>query len=75
MAAIAALVVFAHTVPRRLMAAGRSVESITLDEVLLVPVMLRQGISFWLSLAVCCALTIALYGLMTWLGPRFGLRL
>jgi len=39
-AAIAALVVFAHTVPRRLMAAGRSVESITLDEVLLVPVML-----------------------------------
>ncbi len=42
---------------------------------LLVPLMLRQGISFWLSLAAGCALTIALYGLMTWFGPRFGLRL
>jgi hypothetical protein len=42
---------------------------------LLVPVLLRQGLGFWPSLAIGCALTIALYLLMTWLGPRFGLRL
>ena len=42
---------------------------------LLIPAMLRQGYSFWLSLAVGCALTIALYLSMTWIGPRFGLRL
>jgi len=42
---------------------------------LLIPVMLRNGIGFWPSLAVGCALTILLYLGMTWLGPRFGLRL
>lgn len=42
---------------------------------LVVPVLLRHGLGFWPSLAVGCALTIALYLLMTWLGPRFGLRL
>jgi hypothetical protein len=42
---------------------------------LLIPVLLRHGMSFWASLAIGCALTIALYLLMTWAGPKFGLRL
>ena len=42
---------------------------------LLIPAMLRHGCSFWLSLAVGCVLTIALYSLMVWAGPRIGLRL
>jgi hypothetical protein len=42
---------------------------------LLIPAMLRNGIGFWPSLAVGCALTILLYLGMTWIGPRFGLRL
>ena len=42
---------------------------------LLIPLMLRQGFSFWASLVVGCAVTIGLYLSMTWIGPRFGLRL
>jgi hypothetical protein len=42
---------------------------------LLIPAMLRNGIGFWPSLAVGCALTVLLYLGMTWLGPRIGLRL
>lgn len=42
---------------------------------LLIPLLLRQGFGFWLSLAAGCALTILLYGLMAWVGPRFGIRL
>ncbi len=42
---------------------------------LLIPAMLRHGYSFWISLAVGCVLTFALYSLMVWAGPRFGLRL
>lgn len=42
---------------------------------LLIPAMLRAGISFWITLLAGCALTILLYLAMTWLGPRFGLRL
>jgi len=42
---------------------------------LLIPFMLRQGYAFWAALAVGCALTVALYLGMTWLGPKFGLRL
>jgi hypothetical protein len=42
---------------------------------LVIPLLLRHGMSFWAALAIGCALTIALYGLMTWFGPRFGLRL
>ena len=42
---------------------------------LLMPIMLRNGFGFWASLAIGCALTIVLYLLMTWVGPRFGLRL
>lgn len=42
---------------------------------LLIPLLLRNGIGFWVALALGCALTIALYLLMTAIGPRFGLRL
>jgi uncharacterized membrane protein (GlpM family) len=42
---------------------------------LIVPVMLRQGSNFWVALGVGCAITILLYGAMTLIGPRFGLRL
>jgi len=42
---------------------------------LLIPALLRHGISFWLALFAGCVLTITLYALMTWLAPRFGLQL
>ncbi len=42
---------------------------------LLIPLLLRHGTGFWLALALGCALTIALYAAMTWIGPRFGLTL
>ena len=40
-----------------------------------IPWMLRSGVNFWLALALGCGMTIALYLLMTILGPKFGLRL
>lgn len=42
---------------------------------LLIPVLLRHGWGFWQALVAGCALTIALYSAMVWLGPRFGLHL
>lgn len=42
---------------------------------LLVPLLLRQGVAFWPSLAAGCVLTIVLYTLMVALGPRLGLNL
>ncbi|HTK35955.1 MAG TPA: DUF3147 family protein [Caulobacteraceae bacterium] len=42
---------------------------------LLIPALLRRGVAFWPALAAACALSLALYGLTTWIGPRFGLRL
>ena len=42
---------------------------------LLIPAMLRQGYSFWVSLVAGCMLTMVLYGIMVWVGPRLGLRL
>ena len=42
---------------------------------LVMPALLRSGMSFWATLAIGCALTIALDLLMTWAGPKFGLRL
>lgn len=42
---------------------------------LLIPIMIRQGISFWTALTVGCVLTVLLYFTMTWVGPRFGLKL
>lgn len=42
---------------------------------LLIPALLRRGVGFWPTLAAGCLLTMALYALMVWLGPRLGLRL
>jgi hypothetical protein len=42
---------------------------------LLIPALLRGGMSFWLALAAGCALTVLLYLLMAEFGPRLGLRL
>ncbi len=42
---------------------------------LLIPVLLRNGAAFWLALLAGCALTVVLYSMTTWLGPRFGLQL
>ena len=42
---------------------------------LLIPALLRQGWGFWTALVIGCVLTVLLYGIVTWLGPRFGLRL
>lgn len=42
---------------------------------MLIPLLLRQGVPFWVSLAAGCALTIVLYLSMVAIGPRFGLRL
>jgi hypothetical protein len=42
---------------------------------LLIPALLRHAVGFWPALFAGCALTIALYAAMTWLGPRFGLEI
>ena len=42
---------------------------------LLIPALLRHGTGFWPALLLGCLLTILLYAAMTWVGPRFGLRL
>lgn len=42
---------------------------------LVIPALLPQGISFWISLSIGCCLTIALYAAMTWIAPRLGLQL
>jgi len=42
---------------------------------LLIPALLRNGVGFWFSLVLGCLLTILLYALMVWAGPRLGLKL
>lgn len=42
---------------------------------LLLPALLRSGTGFWAALGIGCVMTIALYFLMLWIGPKFGLRL
>ena len=42
---------------------------------LVLPAMLRSGVSVRLALLLACALTVALYLGMVALGPRFGIRL
>ena len=42
---------------------------------LLMPVLMRRGLTFWPSLAAGCVLTVILYGLMVVVGPRLGLKL
>lgn len=40
---------------------------------LLIPALLGRGCSFMISLLAGCLLTVALYALLTWLGPRLGI--
>ena len=42
---------------------------------LLIPVLLRQEWGFWPSLIAGCLLTIVLSLLMTWIGPKVGIKL
>jgi len=42
---------------------------------LVIPAALKRGLPFWPTLAGACLLTIGLYLVMTWLGPRLGLKL
>ena len=42
---------------------------------LLIPAMLRHGFGFWFALVAGCVLTIVLYSLTLWIGPRLGLPL
>ncbi|MBO9623992.1 MAG: DUF3147 family protein [Sphingomonas sp.] len=42
---------------------------------LLIPLLLRHGSGFWPALIAGCVLTVVLYTAMTWMAPRFGLRL
>ena len=41
---------------------------------LLIPVLLRNGVNFWMSLAIGCVLTLVLYLGMVQIGPRVGLK-
>lgn len=47
----------------------------TLPMFLLIPALIRHGLSFWLALLAGCALTLVLYSAMIWMAARFGLRL
>lgn len=42
---------------------------------LLIPVLLRTSFPFWAALTLGCMLTVVLYSAVTFLAPRFGLRL
>jgi hypothetical protein len=42
---------------------------------LLIPALLRHGVSFWLALGLGCLLTVALYLVMARFGPSLGIRL
>lgn len=42
---------------------------------LLIPALIKRGLGFYPALLVGCALTICLYLVIIWLGPRLGLRL
>lgn len=39
---------------------------------LVLPVMLRAGLGFWMALAACCLLTVGLYLITAWALARFG---
>ncbi len=42
---------------------------------LIIAVLLRRGVGFWLALGVGCLVTVLLYATMAWSAPRLGLRL
>ena len=40
-----------------------------------LPALIRSGVSFWLSMAIVVAATLALYAFMFWAAPKLGLKL
>ena len=42
---------------------------------LVIPWLLRAGVGFWVTMAIACVLTIALYAGMAAVSARFGVRL
>lgn len=42
---------------------------------IVLPILLRSGLGFWLSIAIVVAGTLALYALMFWAAPRIGIKL
>ena len=42
---------------------------------IVLPLLLRSGVGFWASMALCVVGTIALYALMFWAAPKLGLKL
>ena len=40
-----------------------------------LPILLRNGVGFWVSMAIVVAGTLALYALWFWAAPKFGIRL
>jgi hypothetical protein len=47
----------------------------TLPMFLLMPLLLRHGVGFWLTLTAGCALTVALYLVTAWALEKFGVVL
>ena len=45
----------------------------TLPMFLVLPALLRNGLSFWFALAISCALTVGLYFLAAWALPKLGI--
>ena len=41
----------------------------------LIPYLLKRDIGFWPALVIGCALTMALYAVMIWAAPKFGIKL
>jgi uncharacterized membrane protein (GlpM family) len=42
---------------------------------LIIPWLLRSGMNFWLSMAIACAVTMALYAGFAVIAPKLGVRL
>jgi hypothetical protein len=40
-----------------------------------LPLLLRSGVGFWASMALCVIGTLALYALMFWAAPKLGVKL
>ena len=42
---------------------------------IVLPLLLRSGVGFWASMALCVVGTLALYAVMFWAAPKLGLKL
>jgi hypothetical protein len=42
---------------------------------IVLPLLIRSGVGFWVAMAIVVAGTLALYALMFWAAPRLGLKL